>query len=84
MLKTNFRLLSTNFGVKKLFSYLGNGQKSLSINKYGLRELSSSPLDISGIYPPIATPFDEKEEISYSKLEYNITKWNEIKFKGTK
>ena len=39
-------------------------------------------LDLSGVYPPIVTPFEENEEISYSKLEENFQKWNKIPFKG--
>ncbi|KAL3864891.1 hypothetical protein ACJMK2_006538 [Sinanodonta woodiana] len=39
-------------------------------------------LDISGIYPPIATPFRADESIDYGKLEENINKWNQIPFRG--
>ncbi|BFY97441.1 hypothetical protein BsWGS_00481 [Bradybaena similaris] len=39
-------------------------------------------LDISGIFPPISTPFNEDESIAYDKLEYNMKKWNKIPFKG--
>ncbi|CAG5118350.1 unnamed protein product [Candidula unifasciata] len=39
-------------------------------------------LDISGIYPPIPTPFNEDESIAYDKLEFNMKKWNKIPFKG--
>ena len=41
-----------------------------------------SSLDISGLYPPIATPFNKDESIAYDKLEDNIQKWNKIPFKG--
>lgn len=41
-----------------------------------------SSLDISGLYPPIATPFNKDESIAYDKLEDNIQKWNTIPFKG--
>lgn len=40
-------------------------------------------MDISGIFPPIPTPFNEKEDIDYEKLKENVEKWNEIPFKGT-
>lgn len=40
-------------------------------------------MDLSGIYPPIPTPFNESEEIDYDKLKDNVKKWNEISFKGT-
>ncbi|KAK3589424.1 hypothetical protein CHS0354_020753 [Potamilus streckersoni] len=39
-------------------------------------------MDISGIYPPIATPFRADESIDYGKLEENINKWNQIPFRG--
>jgi len=39
-------------------------------------------LDLSGVYPPIATPFDSEENIDYGKLEFNMEKWNKIPFKG--
>jgi hypothetical protein len=40
-------------------------------------------MDISGIFPPIPTPFNKDEEIDYVKLKENVKKWNEIPFKGT-
>ncbi|XP_031430819.1 4-hydroxy-2-oxoglutarate aldolase, mitochondrial [Clupea harengus] len=39
-------------------------------------------LDIGGIYPPIATPFTEKEEVDYQKLDENLQKYSKIPFKG--
>lgn len=39
-------------------------------------------LDISGIYPPIATPFNSDESIAYDKLAQNIEKWNKIPLRG--
>ena len=39
-------------------------------------------LDISGIYPPIPTPFNEDETIAYDKLKFNMDKWNNIPFRG--
>jgi len=39
-------------------------------------------LNISGIYPPIATPFDNEENVDYEKLDANLTLWNKIPFKG--
>ncbi len=48
------------------------------------RSMSSGKgaLDLSGVFPPIATPFDENEDISWENLEHNVYKWNEIDFKG--
>ncbi|KAK3095291.1 hypothetical protein FSP39_012891 [Pinctada imbricata] len=42
----------------------------------------TSPLDISGLYPPIATPFNKDESIAYDKLTNNLQRWNEIPFRG--
>ncbi|XP_029197438.2 4-hydroxy-2-oxoglutarate aldolase, mitochondrial-like [Acropora millepora] len=42
----------------------------------------SSSIDLSGIFPPIVTPFEDDEEVSYAKLEENFSKWNDIPFKG--
>lgn len=46
------------------------------------RHASSSTLDLSGILPPIATPFNDDESIAFDKLEENVKKWNAISFKG--
>ena len=42
----------------------------------------SSSIDLSGIFPPIVTPFEDDEEVSYAKLTENFSKWNDIPFKG--
>ena len=42
-----------------------------------------STLDLSGVYPPVVTPFNKEEGIDYGKLEENFSKWNDIPFKGT-
>ncbi|XP_068607436.1 4-hydroxy-2-oxoglutarate aldolase, mitochondrial [Brachionichthys hirsutus] len=39
-------------------------------------------LDISGIYPPIATPFTDTEDVDHRKLEENVHKYATIPFKG--
>lgn len=39
-------------------------------------------LDLSGIFPPIATPFKENEDIAWGKFEENLQKWEKIPFKG--
>lgn len=39
-------------------------------------------LDLSGVYPPIATPFDDNENVDYVKLGFNLQRWNDIPFKG--
>ena len=39
-------------------------------------------LDVSGIFPPIVTPFNDSEDIDYQKLKINLSKWNKIPFAG--
>ncbi|XP_013889854.1 4-hydroxy-2-oxoglutarate aldolase, mitochondrial [Austrofundulus limnaeus] len=39
-------------------------------------------LNLSGIYPPIATPFTTKEDVDYQKLKENLQKYARIPFKG--
>ncbi|XP_017291071.1 4-hydroxy-2-oxoglutarate aldolase, mitochondrial [Kryptolebias marmoratus] len=39
-------------------------------------------LDLSGIYPPIATPFTTKEAVDYQRLEENLQKYAKMPFKG--
>ncbi|XP_059092281.1 4-hydroxy-2-oxoglutarate aldolase, mitochondrial-like [Tigriopus californicus] len=49
------------------------------------RNMSTSgplSLDLSGVYPPITTPFNPDESIAWDQLENNIAKWNQIKLKG--
>lgn len=60
--------------------------KRLSSIFYGLRFLSSTEtsksLDLSGIYPPIPTPFGDNEDIQWAELKTNLSKWENIPFKG--
>ncbi|XP_027060393.1 4-hydroxy-2-oxoglutarate aldolase, mitochondrial-like isoform X1 [Pocillopora damicornis] len=44
--------------------------------------LAMSSLDLSGIFPPIVTPFGDNEGVNHDKLKYNFSKWNEIPFSG--
>lgn len=39
-------------------------------------------LDISGIYPPIATPFTPTEDVDYQRLDDNIKKYSNFPFRG--
>lgn len=47
-----------------------------------VRHLSTGRVDVSGIYPPIATPFNKDESIAFDKLTENMQKWNKIPFGG--
>lgn len=42
----------------------------------------TSSLDLSGVYPPIATPFTASEDVDYGSLEENLHKYSQIPFKG--
>lgn len=46
------------------------------------RTAAATRLDLSGIYPPIATPFTAKEDVDYQRLEENLQKYAKIPFKG--
>ncbi len=35
-------------------------------------------LDISGVYPPITTPFNNDETIAWDKLKSNLETWNKV------
>jgi len=39
-------------------------------------------LDLTGVFPPIATPFDKDENIAWDKLEHNMNKWNSVDLRG--
>ncbi|XP_037545815.1 4-hydroxy-2-oxoglutarate aldolase, mitochondrial-like [Nematolebias whitei] len=47
-----------------------------------LRAWSRGRLDLSGIYPPIATPFTAEQDVDYQQLEQNLLKHAKIPFKG--
>ncbi|KAG8435436.1 hypothetical protein GDO86_013390 [Hymenochirus boettgeri] len=40
------------------------------------------PFNVAGIYPPIATPFTENEQVDYGKLQANLLHYREIPFRG--
>ena len=39
-------------------------------------------LDLTGIYPPIATPFNPDESIAWDKLAQNMAKWVQQPIRG--
>ena len=59
---------------------VGRSTKRLFSTGRKIRQFSS--LDLSGIYPPIPTPFTDQEDIAWDQLQSNINKWNDIGFKG--
>jgi aconitase A len=42
----------------------------------------TAALDLSGIFPPITTPFNKDESIAYDKLASNIQQWEAVPFQG--
>ncbi|XP_019718010.1 4-hydroxy-2-oxoglutarate aldolase, mitochondrial [Hippocampus comes] len=80
MLRSGARLISSR-RLTTAATRLGLGRSSGSD---GARALTSAGvrLDLSGVYPPIATPFTEREDVDYDKLEHNLRKYAEIPFKG--
>lgn len=50
-------------------------------SKINGRQMSTA-LDLSGIYPPIPTPFENNENIDWESLKSNLRKWDNFPFKG--
>lgn len=42
----------------------------------------TASLDITGLFPPIPTPFREDEEIDFERLKSNLQKWDKYDFAG--
>jgi len=63
----------------------GNGFRATGLTlmrSYGSATSSGKRMDISGIYPPITTPFDSKGSIDYTALRRNFDHWNTVPFAG--
>ncbi|XP_054722253.1 4-hydroxy-2-oxoglutarate aldolase, mitochondrial-like [Uloborus diversus] len=43
---------------------------------------SIASLNLSGIYPPIVTTFDENGNVTLDKLKHNLQKWETVPFRG--
>ncbi|XP_029466015.1 4-hydroxy-2-oxoglutarate aldolase, mitochondrial isoform X2 [Rhinatrema bivittatum] len=48
----------------------------------GISSKAGQRLDLKGIYPPISTPFNLKEDVDYARLEENLQKYSRIPFRG--
>jgi len=48
----------------------------------GMNGGRASRLDLAGVFPPIATPFNDNENVNYDKLDFNLRRWNDVPFKG--
>ncbi|XP_021923151.1 4-hydroxy-2-oxoglutarate aldolase, mitochondrial-like isoform X2 [Zootermopsis nevadensis] len=53
----------------------------LVTNRYFSRT-SAVSVDLSGIFPPIPTPFNEDESIAFDKLASNFQHWEKVPFQG--
>nr|XP_033799144.1 4-hydroxy-2-oxoglutarate aldolase, mitochondrial [Geotrypetes seraphini] len=75
----------------RLFPFLGSSWHSVprilgwmtgSALIRGVCSKAGQKLDLKGIYPPISTPFNLKEEVDYPRLEDNLQKYSLIPFRG--
>lgn len=57
-------------GTRKLFQFLTSKRTALHYST------SSKKIDLSGVFPPIVTPFNADQSIAWDKLESNIGKLN--------
>ncbi|GFR02096.1 4-hydroxy-2-oxoglutarate aldolase, mitochondrial [Trichonephila clavata] len=76
-----YHLLNKKYPLNYFKSLLNHVLKKEHQN-CSMRFSSKSSLDISGIYPPIITTFNEHGDINFDKLKFNIDIWKEIPFKG--
>ncbi|XP_047488183.1 4-hydroxy-2-oxoglutarate aldolase, mitochondrial-like [Penaeus chinensis] len=54
---------------------------SLSVLR-GTTVTPSKAVDLSGVFPPMPTPFNPNESVNYDKFASNIEAWNKVPFKG--
>ena len=76
-------------GINALQWRWGRNKHKIIVHQSTLSMSSSYPmstavkgLDVGGIYPPIATPFDSSENIAYDKLKDNMHIWSKVPFRG--
>lgn len=56
--------------------------RGLSRNMGGWASGEGRKVDITGIYPPVTTPFTATAEVDYGKLEENLHKLSTFPFRG--
>jgi 4-hydroxy-2-oxoglutarate aldolase len=44
--------------------------------------MSKSAISLSGVFPPIPTPFDDKGDVAYQALVENLERWNQFDLTG--
>lgn len=57
-------------------------RRSAVLTWRGVSQRAVQRLDISGVYPPIATPFTQSEDVDYQKLCDNLNKYADVPFRG--
>lgn len=69
--------------------YCVPSRNSIASLYHSRRQFSNSPqrrgasrADLSGVYPPITTPFTDAGNVDYGKLKENFDTWNSIDFAG--
>ena len=45
-------------------------------------EMFRPKLELHGIFPSIATPFNANNNIDFDQLKSNLDKWNQANFRG--
>ncbi|ODM99960.1 4-hydroxy-2-oxoglutarate aldolase, mitochondrial [Orchesella cincta] len=72
--------------LRSVFSGASVASKNLqwygSSRCFSNKSTKSSSIDISGVYPPIPTPFTSNGQIDYVKLQENFHTWNASDFAG--
>lgn len=66
----------------RLLQQMHSGAPRSPLPLYLQTGVRAASLDISGIFPPIPTPFNADESVAYDKLQFNISKWNNIPLRG--
>ncbi|KAG1705778.1 4-hydroxy-2-oxoglutarate aldolase, mitochondrial [Nymphon striatum] len=74
--------LHHTYNMLKLIKSQNHFRKGFSLAKVAFSSQPKKKLDISGIYPPLVTPFLDNEDVDWKNLETNIEKWNKIPFRG--
>ncbi|XP_003479822.1 4-hydroxy-2-oxoglutarate aldolase, mitochondrial isoform X1 [Cavia porcellus] len=69
-------------GPRMLASVRQGLRKSLSRNTRGWASGERKKVNITGIYPPVTTPFTANAEVDYGKLEENLHKLGTFPFRG--
>ena len=49
---------------------------------FSTSQSSSKGLDLTGIYPPVTTPFNKDESLAWDRLGENIAKYDQVPLRG--